>query len=318
MEDLISVIVPIYNKETYLKICLESILQQSYKNLQIILINDGSTDESGNICQQYKDNRIQYIVTKNRGAACARNQGIDLAKGKYISFIDADDYIAPDYYEQLYYLLNKYQAQIAVGKYKRVDENTKHIFTKTTPNIKNMTGKESLIELYGKEDEEHVNMVIMCNKLFHKDLFKEIRYIPGRIIDDETIIYRLLDKSKSVVQTDQILYAYVQSKNSVMRQDFAIKRLEDTILVYDEIIDYFKTNSEVLACVLKRAIFFYTELIEKVSESNIHEKPIAIQKIESNYQQKIKILENLLDKININIDYNEIVKNYKNTIAKYT
>lgn len=318
MEDLISVIVPIYNKEKYLKACLDSILKQSYQNIEIIAINDGSTDSSGEICRKYQDKRIQYIETPNQGAACARNLGIDLAKGRYISFIDADDYIAPTYYQDLHCLLTQYHAQIAVGDYTRVDENSVYRFFPTTPNIKNMDSIESLIELYGKEDEEHVKMVIMCNKLFDKDLFNEIRYIPGRVIDDETIIYRLLDKANSVVQTNQILYAYVQSQNSVMRKDFSMKRLDDSIMVYDEAIDYFKENINILACVLKRAIFFYTEFIDRVMNSSMKEKTMAIEKIETNYQKKVQILENLIDKISVNINYAKIITDYQNTLKKYT
>ena len=317
MEDLISVIVPIYNKEKYLKACLDSILQQNYKNLEIILINDGSTDASGQICQQYKDSRIKYIATPNRGAACARNEGNNIAKGKYISFIDADDYIAANYYQDLHELLNKYNAQIAVGGYTRVDENSLYKFVSTEPTVEKMNNIESLIELYGKEDEEHVKMVIMCNKLFCRKLFSEIRYIPGRVIDDETIIYKLLNKANSVVQTDQILYAYVQSQNSVMRKDFSMKRLDDSILVYDEAIDYFKENQDILACVLKRAIFFYTQFISNVMDSNMKEKRIALQKIEKNYEEKRRVLESLLDKTNVNINYEKIIGDYQKQLQKY-
>ncbi|OYP01274.1 hypothetical protein CG709_11290, partial [Lachnotalea glycerini] len=125
MTPLISVIVPIYNVEKYIHRCLDSILRQTYKNLEIILIDDGSTDQSANICEEYKkkDERIQCIHKINGGLSEARNVGMRHATGIYMTFIDGDDYIALDYVEYLFSLLSKYAADIAVCNYQKVLEN---------------------------------------------------------------------------------------------------------------------------------------------------------------------------------------------------
>lgn len=317
MEELISVIIPIYNKEKYLSDCLESILCQTYKNLEIILINDGSQDNSKTICEKYAsiDGRIKLISTENRGAARARNTGIDMASGKYISFIDADDYVARTYYQTMYNLALKYNAQIVQCDFVEVMEGQRYNFIDTECTLKTMQRQEALIELYGKEDKEHVKGVIMCNKLFNKSLFEETRYEAGRIIDDETIIYKLIDKSQTIVDTAQVLYAYVQSSNSVMRADFSQKRLDDSILVYDEVLNYFKDNLEILECVLKRAIFYYTQFIEKIANSRaIEQKEKAIKQVQENYQEKMQKLKSINKKIDVEKlekEYNQILNKYK-------
>lgn len=316
MEELISVIIPIYNKEKYISDCLESILCQTYKNLEIILINDGSKDNSKTICEKYAsiDGRIKLISTQNRGAARARNTGIDMASGKYISFIDADDYIARTYYQTMYNLALEHNAQIVQCDFVEVMEGQRYNFLDSNSTVKTMLPKEALIELYGKEDKEHVKGVIMCNKLFSRQLFEETRYEPGRVIDDETIIYKLIDKSQTIVDTTQVLYAYVQSSNSIMRTDFSQKRLDDSILVYDEVIDYFKDNTEILECVLKRAIFYYTEFIEKIANSKaIEQKKKAMKQVEENYKEKMQKLKS----INQKIDVEKLEQEYKEILYKY-
>ena len=117
-QDLISVIVPVYNVENYLKRCLDSIINQTYQNIEIILIDDGSTDNSGNLCEDYKkiDNRIKVVHKTNGGLSDARNTGIKKAKGKYITFVDSDDYVEYDYVEYLYNLIKKYDTNISFCK----------------------------------------------------------------------------------------------------------------------------------------------------------------------------------------------------------
>ena len=267
MENKISVIVPIFNKEKYLRKCLESIVNQTYPNLEIILINDGSSDNSEHICNEFatNDNRIKVVSTENRGAARARNSGIKMAEGNFISFIDADDFIDQAYYETMLKIIENNNAEIAECEFKTVDENEDYMFPIKNNEIRIMNREEALVELYGKDDKEHVKTVIVCNKLFRKELFDNIEYIPGRVIDDETIIYKLINKSNKIAESYDTLYAYVQTSNSVMRKDFAMKRLDDSIDVYDECIKYFENEPYIMACCIKRAIFFYGEFIEKIS-----------------------------------------------------
>lgn len=319
MKDLISVIIPIYNKEKYLDNCLKSIINQSYKEIEIILINDGSTDSSEEICKRYKskDNRIKLISTENRGAASARNTGIENAVGKYLSFIDADDYIENTFYETMLDLIKTHNAQIAECGFERITEGEKYTFPKKNQETRVMTRKEALIELYGKDDKEHVKTVIMCNKLFESNLFKNIRYISGRIIDDETIIYRLIEQCKRIVETNDILYGYVQSSNSIMRKDFSMKRLDDSITVYDECIEHFKYEPDIQACCLKRAIYFYGEFLEKISKSSNIDKKEATKKVIDKFNQKLLQLENLQTEIKEKIKFKEVVDFYNEKEKKY-
>ena len=125
MEDLISVVVPIYNVENYIKKCVDSILSQTYKNLEIILVDDGSPDNCPQICDEYaqKDNRIKVIHKENGGLSDARNAGIDISKGKFITFIDSDDYIEKDYVEVLYNSIKENASDMAIGSHKAIYDN---------------------------------------------------------------------------------------------------------------------------------------------------------------------------------------------------
>ncbi|MBR6033720.1 MAG: glycosyltransferase [Clostridia bacterium] len=320
MENTISVIVPIYNKEKYLKKCIDSILNQSYTNLDVILINDGSIDNSNKICEEYasNDKRIRYISTENRGAARARNTGIETAKGEYISFIDADDYIEQSYFETLINLVNQYQADFAECGFDRVLEGEEYTFPNKKEQIRVMTRKETLIELYGKDDDEHVKNVIMCNKLFKRKLFDNIAYVPGRVIDDETIIYKLINKSEKIVDLQDTLYAYVQSSNSIMRNNFSMKRLDDTIDVYDECISFFKDEPEIQACCIKRAVYFYSELLQNIITSDNVDKTVAFNRVTEKYDEKMKCFANIPYEAKQSIEINSVIKSYHDRIKLFT
>ena len=280
MEKKISVVVPIFNKEKYLKKCINSIINQTYANLEILLINDGSQDNSEQICNEFasKDKRIKVISTENRGAALARNSGIELATGDYFSFIDADDFIHNTYYEIMLKMIEDNNAEIVECGFETVDENSNYVFPVKNNITRKLNREEALVELYGKGDEEHVKTVIMCNKLFKRDLFNDISYIPGRVIDDETIIYKLISKSNGIVELYDTLYAYVQSSNSVMRKDFAMKRLDDSIDVYNECIEFFENEPYIKACCIKRAIYFYGEFIKKIARLEQYRQSRSIPK----------------------------------------
>lgn len=219
----ISIIVPVYNVEKYLDRCIKSILNQTYKDFELILINDGSTDNSGNICDEYKkiDNRIVVIHKKNGGTSSARNDGIDIAKGKYIGFVDSDDYIEENMYYELYNDIKINNSDISICKYIEMDDNT----IKHRGNLlKNSYSKiESLEELYKQNWAE---FVVPWNKLYKSELIKEFRYPLGRKYEDAFIIHRLLYKCNKVTCINKNLYYYYQRKGSTMNSEFSVKNID--------------------------------------------------------------------------------------------
>ena len=296
MEELITVIIPVYNKEKYIKKTMDSIMNQTYKNLEIIIINDGSTDNSRNVCEEFarKDKRIILINTENHGAGHARNLGIKRAKGKYISFIDADDYIDKDYYKILYNMIVQNNADMAECRYLRVAENEDKTVAQRSGTCRVISNIEELKILYGKDIEKYTNAVIMCNKLFKSELLDDTYYPENRKIDDEFITYKLIYKSKKIAVTDDILYYYVQGNDSVMRNDFKEKRVIDTIDVYDEVYEFVKKNQieELYDLVLIRYIFYCLELIQKTKKSNdIEDKQRVLNFIYKKFEEKKNIIE---------------------------
>lgn len=214
-DKLISVIVPVYNTAKYLRRCVDSILDQTYRNLEVILVDDGSTDgESGKICDEYavKDNRVRVIHQENGGPSKARNIGIESSKGDYLVFIDSDDYIMPDMISFLLYLIEKNEADIAVCGYYWIKEN----------DIKNISESdfEAVSEIVMKDDchkflfERPDLAVISCNKLYKKEIFKLLRFPEGRCHEDEFIIHHVLDNCSTLVYSDRKLYCYIKREGS--------------------------------------------------------------------------------------------------------
>jgi glycosyltransferase involved in cell wall biosynthesis len=215
MEPLITVIVPIFNVQDYLNRCIDSILNQTYKNLEIILIDDGSTDSSGNICDKYavNDFRISVIHKENEGPSVARNIGIAKASGEFISFIDSDDYIAPNMIEFLYDKIKTKKVNIAIcGRY--------YVFENGYINAK---GKKNLDIVMNAEDAIRkmcsTNYFDMscCDRLFEKSLFDLIRFPEYKLCEDWCVIYKLFDKAKKISYNSTPLYYYYQRRNSNSR-----------------------------------------------------------------------------------------------------
>jgi len=297
MNKKISVIVPVYNKENYVEETINSLLNQTYENLEIIIINDGSKDKSKEICEkkEKEDNRIKLINIENHGAGYARNVGIENATGDFISFIDADDYVKNNFYDVLLKLILQENADISECGFKRVSSIQEEIIQPPIINISIYSSNEKILKLYGKDESEYLNTVIMCNKLFKKDLFTDgIRYPIGRIIDDEFIIYKLLNKAKKIVSTNEILYGYIQSEDSVMRQNFKAKRVYDTFDVYDEVYEFFENDQieGITYLILLRYIKYCVELLIKTNQSDMKEKEDVIKYINEKFQEKWKIIKN--------------------------
>ena len=240
MNPLISIVVPIYKVEKYLERCVESLLTQTYQNLEIILVDDGSPDRCPAICDAYakKDVRIRVIHQKNAGLSGARNAGINIAKGEYLAFVDSDDYIAPDFIQSLYTLLKETGCAIAQCKFAYVqgealknDENQSfHIYR----------GESLMEQLYGPE-EEATYFVVAWNKLYRRDLFESIRYPEGRIHEDEATTYRLFHQGRKLVFSDRALYGYYTENAGSITSVFSRRRLQ-WLQAHEERITFFKEN----------------------------------------------------------------------------
>lgn len=226
MFDLISVIVPIYNVENYLENCIYSIINQTYTNIEIILIDDGSTDRCKYICDEFldKDDRIRVIHKSNGGLSEARNVGIEMSNGNYITFIDSDDYISIDYIESLYRSIRRNIADIAILKLKFTTSLNESLEANRIMHEKVFNKEEALSEiLYSNEFSTSA-----CGKLFAKNLFSYIRFPVGKYSEDLFTIYKTFLDSKKIVFIDNEAYHYFMRQGSITNKKFNIKHL-DTI-----------------------------------------------------------------------------------------
>ncbi len=225
-QELISIIVPSYNVEKYIDACVESICGQTYEKLEIILVDDGATDRTGEKCDEWadRDDRIKVIHQKNRGLSGARNAGIREAKGEYLAFIDSDDMIAKDYVETLYKCAVDNKVLLAQGRsnnfYKEED-------------IKGFTDSDGCKVLSSAEmcrilmSEYRKGWGIVMTKLFHRSLFDDLEFPEGRIHEDEYMVYRLFWKAGRIALSDKIVYYYRSKREgSITHSGFSLKRLD--------------------------------------------------------------------------------------------
>ena len=213
MHSLVSIIVPIYKVEPYLRRCLDSIVNQTYTNLEIILVDDGSPDTCPQICDEYaaKDKRIVVIHKENGGLSDARNAGLEISKGEYISFVDSDDWVDEKYIEILLNSAIAENTDIAIGE----NIQTKQVVQKQ--NIKSITktysSKDALVHLFS---QNHLTFVVSWGKIYKRNLFSTLRFPIGKFHEDEFTTYLLFHKSKKISYTSKILYFYFQRSDSIM------------------------------------------------------------------------------------------------------
>ncbi len=240
-EPLISVIVPVYNVEHYIKRCVDSILAQTYTNLEIILVDDGSTDDSGKICDEYAkmDIRVKIVHQKNGGLSDARNTGIRQANGICYTFIDSDDYVAVDYIACLCRLLWENQAQIAICGYRKVLEDFEI--------KKNFDSEISTENLYYSEEAlfrllyQRKMITSVCGRLFRAELFEQIHFPKAKLHEDVAVTYRLFDAAEKIACTSAEKYYYFQRRDSIVNQKFRKQRM-DYLEFTKECIQYMNRN----------------------------------------------------------------------------
>ena len=210
--EVVSIIIPIYNVEAYLRQCLETVIHQTYPHLEIILVNDGSPDQSEEICKEFfrKDARIRYVRQENGGLSAARNTGIELATGDYITFIDPDDWVTEDYVEVLYRQLQKYNADVSVANYNLYDDSSSKYLIKVTDDDYSETLYEGREIMDHDAIQETRDMAWACAmmKLYKRGLFEGLRFPVGKNVEDNFLMYKLFLKANRVVHTEKCIYWY--------------------------------------------------------------------------------------------------------------
>lgn len=288
----LSIIVPVYNVENYIRKCIKSIINQTLKDIEIIVVNDGSTDSSIEKIVDLieKNNNIKILNKKNGGLSSARNEGLKIAKGEYVAFVDSDDWIAKDMYEKLYNLACENNADIVQCDYINAYSEDDYIKVDNKEYINKYTGEQVLHHLY---DERFIKTVVVWNKIYRRNLFDNISFPEGKLHEDEFTTYKLIHKSKNIINTSLAMYFYRQREGSIMTSKFNVQKL-DAIEAWRERKIYFKLNglddlvykTESLLC--GNLKIYYT----KIFNSDVDNKSIILKSLRNemkkNYLSFIK------------------------------
>lgn len=223
--ELITVIVPVYNSELYLNTCIESILNQTWHNFELIIIEDGSPDNCAELCDKWSkvDNRVKIVHTANGGAGAARNKALDLALGKYIAFVDSDDYVSPVMLEVLHSFFDDKDIDVVECGFKTVTQDREKL---DGPKDENIPVVYTALEAISGHISDHIFKQVIWNKLYRKELIENIRFPLRKSIDDEFWTYKVLGKARKLVHIDSKYYAYRTQNLSVMHRLSNAGRLE--------------------------------------------------------------------------------------------
>ena len=235
MNECVSIIVPVYNVEAYLEQCVESIKNQTYKNLEIILIDDGSKDTSGEIADRLctTDNRIKVIHQQNKGMSSARNYGLDICKGDYICFIDSDDYIRDNFVEELLQACIINSVDMAMCFSFSIKDN-KEILSNIKKETEILSSKEMCLRYMDPQYE------VVWNKIFKRNILNDIRFPLGRIHEDAAVAYKMIWKATKVALIHEELYGYRVNYSGIMRSKYTSKRYDEITAVKEAIVFFVK------------------------------------------------------------------------------
>lgn len=244
-QPLVSVIIPVYNVEEYLPHCLESVIRQSYSNLEILVVDDGSTDSCGAICDSYakKDKRIHVIHKPNGGLSDARNAALNVMTGDFVTFVDSDDYVSINYVSDLYHLIVRNGADIAVNTFAIVHDHNYMGKGKKSLKIFLLSRMEALQRLFYQAG---FDATAPC-KMFKKNLFNNIRFPKGLLFEDVPTTYRLFLKAESIVYCDNPSYYYFMRPDSIEGSVFTDKKAQSVI----DIIELMNRDKDLFKPVLK-------------------------------------------------------------------
>lgn len=287
--DLVSVIVPSYNVENYIDACVQSICNQTYQNIEIILVDDGATDGTGEKCDHWKDKdqRIVLIHQQNKGLSGARNAGIKASKGKYLCFIDSDDMIAPDYVETLHSCICRHGVLMAQGRSNNFFKESDIDSFESSYDCEVKTGKEVCHILMS---EYKKGWGIVMTKMFDRSLFEDLEFPEGRIHEDEYMVYKLFWKAGKIALSDRIVYYYRSKRaGSITHAGYSLKRL-DALDARKGRCLYFKELGEdqlYQEAVLSLA-FSQIGCIRKLKSSDIPNRTKYIETIEKELKQNLR------------------------------
>lgn len=260
MEKKITIIVTVYNREKYLDRCLKSISNQTYKNLEVIIIDDGSTDNGKIIYEKWMniDSRMKAYYKENGGRSSARNMGLDKATGEYIGFVDADDYVNPQMYKKMVTILEKEKADMAVCDYKEVDTEEYKLYNCGKTNLEILSGKEAMYKLYCVPPDK-IYWVAPWNKLYKSEIFENLRFPLGKDYEDNYLYHHILGRVDKIVYTRQELVYYFQSQEGIMRSSYSKNNLDDLYSFEDRMI--FFQNRKYKKLLSKASVEFFNNVI---------------------------------------------------------
>lgn len=276
-DTLVSIIVPVYNVRKYLEQCLNSIVNQTYSNLEAILVDDGSTDGSSAICDKYeaKDKRFKSYHKINGGLSDARNYGIERAKGKYISFIDSDDYVSQYYIETLIQIIQQKKCSLVMGNY-----------LKTTVNYKKQNKKSDLnkVTVYSRREAMvallyHRKLsMYSCGKIYERSLFNDIRFPVGRLFEDIPTTWQIVKKVDYVGYIDEIIYIYRQRTTSIVGSQFSEAKV-DAVRHSELILDDIGQDRELCLAAISASFFNCLDILAQIENKDTESYEYIIEKI---------------------------------------
>lgn len=286
---LISVIIPCYNAEKTLDKCLKSVVQQLFTNLEIIIVDDGSTDGTLKICEEFqnKDERIQIITQSNYGVSKARNEGIKVATGKYVCFVDSDDWVEPTYCSELLNLLVTENADISIIEASYEDESGRVIFKKPTSKENILEGNRALILLL----QDHVIQSHPWGKLYKTKYLKSISFPENlKCFEDYSTLFKIFDKAEKVVRSDEKLYHYIQLKDS-LSHDLSPKMAYYFYLAIMEVFNFWqskndlKNQGKVIKNIIKKLLMSLKRIIRNTTKEEMQTEKEEIRQFFQSFHQ---------------------------------
>lgn len=271
-QKIISVIVPIYKVEEFLKRCIESLLIQTFTNYELILVDDGSPDNCPQICDKYAEynNKIRVIHKENGGLSDARNAGLDIAKGEFVAFVDSDDVVDSHYLEYLYRAVIENDCDIAVCGYEVFEEfvPAKEV---SYSSGNTYSGIDMLWRIYSKNHTEYVESTVSWNKLYRKRLFDKIRFPKGKIHEDEATTYKIYCNARKVCVIPCTLYYYYQNQTGIMKRKFNTSRLDYLEALYERYFFFSEKGFQNLAAYTAKLLYIFTVDYAALEENQVED-----------------------------------------------